>query len=51
MHVVPMQVEPTVDRDEFRAVLRVIMPILIPWMWMVPIIRMVGGIRSESKRG
>jgi hypothetical protein len=42
MHVVPMRVEPTIDRDEFRAVMRVLFPLVVGWMWMVPIVRMVG---------
>ena len=51
MHVVPMQVEPTIDKDAFRAVQRVLLPIVVSWMWMVPLIRMLGHIRQEEARG
>ena len=51
MHVVPMQVEPTIDKDAFRAVQRVLLPIVIGWMWIVPLLRMLGQIRMEHAKG
>ena len=40
--MVPIRVEPMIDRDEFRAVMRVLFPLVVGWMWMVPMVRMVG---------